>query len=204
MNSGTCSRVKQRKLQSRAQGYACVRGTGGDMLDRDYVRLMAEYNGWMNEKLYTACATLSDEERKRDCRAFFGSVHGTLNHLLWADRAFLIRLLEWDLPFGTPRDVLFEDFEPMWVERKRLDAAMLDWADRLVEGALGEAYELFSVSYQRRRRLPRYLLVIQMFNHQTHHRGQLTTLLTQLGRDVGITDLPWMPYADTVSEDLPL
>ncbi len=89
------------------------------MLDRDYVRLMAEYNAWMNDKLYAACAQLADEERKRDRGAFFKSIHGTLNHLVWADRAFLIRLLAWDLPMGKPADVLFDEFEPL---RTRADA----------------------------------------------------------------------------------
>jgi len=173
------------------------------MLDRDYTRLMAEYNAWMNEKVYAACATLSDEERKRDRGAFFKSIHGTLNHLLWADRAFLIRLLEWDLPFGKPGDILYDDFEGLWAERKRLDEAMLGWANNIDAGLLSGMYELFSVAYQRRRRMPRYLLVVQMFNHQTHHRGQLTTLLSQLGMDIGTTDLPWMPYANTICTDLP-
>lgn len=174
------------------------------MLDREYAVLMAEYNRWMNTKVFAACRPLSDEERKRDRGAFFQSIHGTLNHLLWADRAFLSRLLAWDLPIGSPRDVLFAEFEPMAAERERLDGILLEWAQNLPEGALAETYELNSVTYQRRRRMPRYLLVVQMFNHQTHHRGQLTTLLTQLGCDIGSTDLPFMPYADTIAEDLPL
>ncbi len=174
------------------------------MLDRDYVRLMAEYNAWMNDKLYAACAKLPDEERKRDRGAFFKSIHNTLNHLLWGDRAFLIRLLAWDLPMGKPTDVLFDEFEPLGLERKRLDGALLGWASALREGELAEPYEMFSVTYNRRRKMPRYLLVAQMYNHQTHHRGQLTTLLTQQGVDIGITDLPWMPYADAMCEDLPV
>lgn len=173
------------------------------MLDREYVRLMAEYNRWMNDKLYDACAKLDDGQRKADRGAFFGSIHNTLNHLLWGDRAFLARLLAWQIEFGMPRDVLFEDFDELRRERARLDGVLLDWALTLEEGALSEAYELSSVTYQRRRRMPRYLLVVQMFNHQTHHRGQLTTLLSQLGVDVGVTDLPWSPYADQLCEDLP-
>lgn len=174
------------------------------MLDREYARLMAEYNAWMNEKVYQACAPLSDEERKRDRGAFFKSIHGTLNHLLWADRAFLIRLLSWELPFGDPRDTLYEDFVELTHERKRYDEIILDWANTFPEGSLSEMYELRSVIHQRRRSMLRYVLVAQMFNHQTHHRGQLTTLLTQAGIDVGVTDLPWMPHVLSLGSDLPL
>ena len=174
------------------------------MLDRDYARLMATYNAWMNEKVYAACSTLSDEQRKQDRGAFFKSIHGTLNHLLWADRAFVVRLLELNQPItGKPSDILFEDFAAMQAERTRLDAMITDWAEQMAEGRLSEHHELVSIVYRRRRRTPRYLLAVQMFNHQTHHRGQLTTLLTQLGVDVGSTDLPFMPFADTLCEDLP-
>jgi uncharacterized damage-inducible protein DinB len=174
------------------------------MLDRDYVRLMSAYNSWMNAKLYAACSTLDDDARKLDRGAFFKSIHGTLNHLLWADRTFLGRLLEWNQPIGKLGDILFEDFAAMSVERTRLDELLLAWAEALSEGQLGESYELVSTVYQRRRRMPRYLLVVQMFNHQTHHRGQITTLLTQLGCDLGSTDLPFMPFADGLCEDLQL
>jgi uncharacterized damage-inducible protein DinB len=172
------------------------------MLDRDYARLMAEYNAWMNDKLYSACAPLSDEERKRDRGAFFKSIHGTLSHLLWADRAFLIRLLKWDLPTGKPNDVLHEDFVALTHDRKRYDEILLDWANTFAEGALAQPFEFFSVAYQRTRRMPLYLYVVQMFNHQTHHRGQLATLLSQQGIDLGITDIPWTPYGLSLGEDV--
>jgi uncharacterized damage-inducible protein DinB len=174
------------------------------MLDRDYARLMAEYNAWMNEKIYAACAPLSDEERKRDRGAFFKSIHGTLNHLLWGDRAFLIRLLAWELPFGKPDDVLYDDFVELTHERKRYDELILDWANTFEEGSLSSPLDFHSVIHKRTRRIPRYLLVVQMFNHQTHHRGQLATLLAQQGIDPGVTDLPWMPYGRSLGTDLPM
>jgi uncharacterized damage-inducible protein DinB len=172
------------------------------MFDRQYSVLMAQYNLYMNEKLYAMCAELSDEERRRDRGAFFKSIHGTLNHLLWGDRAFLIRLLKWDLAIGKPSDVLFDDFAAMTSERKRFDAIMLDWANKLEDAALSQPIEFFSVVYQRKRRMPLYLMVVQMFNHQTHHRGQLTTLLSQLGLDPGVTDLPFIPFADSLVTEL--
>jgi uncharacterized damage-inducible protein DinB len=172
------------------------------MRDRDYVVLMAEYNAFMNQKLYALCAALSDEDRKRDRGAFFKSVHGTLQHLLWGDRAWLIRFLGWNEPIGKPDAVLFEDFEALRAERTRLDHLILDWARRLPEGALSEPFQVTSVVYKKTRRMPLYLVAVQMFNHQTHHRGQLTTLLSQMNIDPGVTDLPWIPYAETLVEDI--
>jgi uncharacterized damage-inducible protein DinB len=172
------------------------------MLDRDYAVLMAEYNAFMNDKLYALCSELSDEERKRDRGAFFKSIYGTLSHLVWADRTFLTRLLKWDQPLGNPTDVFSEDFAELTVERKRLDKLLLEWAAGLDENSLAEPFEMYSVVYKRRRIMPLYLLVVQMLNHQTHHRGQLTTLLNQLGIDPGITDIPFMPYASQLVTDL--
>ena len=172
------------------------------MQDREYAVLMAEYNAHMNERLYGLCAELPDEERKRDRGAFFKSIHGTLSHLLWGDRAWLIRLLGWSDPIGKPNDVLFEDFAALWAERKRLDALLLEWARGLGEDALSKPFEVSSVVYKYKRRMPLYLIAVQMFNHQTHHRGQLTTLLSQLGIDPGVTDVPWFPFAQTLVEDL--
>jgi uncharacterized damage-inducible protein DinB len=172
------------------------------MLDRDYAVLMAEYNAYMNEKLYELSAALSDEERRRDRGAFFKSIHGTLSHLLWGDRAFLIRLLKWELPIGEPTEILFEDFAALRTERLRFDALILDWARTLQNDALAAPIQFYSVVYKRTRSMPMYLMAMQMFNHQTHHRGQLTTLLSQLGLDPGITDLPFIPFSKTLVTEI--
>jgi uncharacterized damage-inducible protein DinB len=172
------------------------------MRDRDYVVLMAEYNAFMNHKVYEICAALSDEERKRDRGAFFKSIHRTLEHLVWGDRAWMIRFLKWDLPIGKPSDPLYEDFDALRAERVRLDGVVLEWARTLPEGALSEPFQVTSVVYKTTKRLPLYLVAVQMFNHQTHHRGQLTTLLSQLGIDPGVTDVPWFPFALTMVEDV--
>jgi uncharacterized damage-inducible protein DinB len=97
---------------------------------------------------------------------------------------------------------LFDDFAALTNERKRFDAIILDWANQLEDATLSQPIEFFSVVYQRRRRMPLYLMVVQMFNHQTHHRGQLTTLLSQLGLDPGVTDLPFIPFADSLVTEL--
>ena len=170
------------------------------MIDVGYCQTMAHYNQWMNRRLYALCGELSDEERKRDRGAFFKSIHGTLNHLLYGDLAWMGRFTH--EPFHAPHagiDLanLYEDFTELHHTRVVMDQQMLDWSANLTTDWLVTPYEYVSTVYQQTRILPNWLLVTHMFNHQTHHRGQLTTLLSQLGIDPGITDLPWMPSLES-------
>ncbi|MBV8913243.1 MAG: damage-inducible protein DinB, partial [Acetobacteraceae bacterium] len=66
-----------------------------EVITPDYVRTMAEYNGEMNRRLYAAADLLSDPERRLDRGAFWGSIHGTFNHLLWGDQIWMSRLDGW-------------------------------------------------------------------------------------------------------------
>src|ERR1700674_1482927 len=97
-------------------------------MDSDYCIVMAEYNRWMNEKLYDLCTGIADAERKRDRGAFFRSIHGTLNHLLWGDRMWLGRFI--DEPCTAPAfgDDMFTDFGQLQRERNITDQKMLNWA----------------------------------------------------------------------------
>lgn len=163
------------------------------MIDSDYCRQMAEYNIWMNERVYSVCGDLADDERKKDRGAFFGSIHSTLNHLMFADQAFMSRFT------GKPKEIpplgvdLYDDFGQMQGDREALDRRILDWSQSLQPDWLRADYRFVSKVDGRTRTLPTWALVTQMFNHQTHHRGQLTTLLSQLGLDIGSTDIPFMP-----------
>ena len=163
------------------------------MLDPNYCQVMAEYNQWMNQKLYAICAAIPDTDRKRDRGAFFQSIHGTLNHLLYGDRAWLGRFTH--QPDAVPQldRLLYEDFEELQQARQSTDQAILTWARTLTPEWLGQPLEYTSNVDQRTRTLPTWVLVTHLFNHQTHHRGQLTTLLSQMGYNPGITDLPWLP-----------
>ena len=154
---------------------------------------MARYNRWMNERLYECCAQLSDEERKRDVRAFFKSIHGTLNHLLLGDRVWFGRFT--GKPFGITSlaQELCSDFRELRAERALTDAAIVDWARSLTTEDFTRELSYTSVVNPKPRRYPFWFAVAHFFNHQTHHRGQLTTLLSQRGLDPGITDLIWLP-----------
>lgn len=161
---------------------------------KDYAIAMAHYNRWMNEKIYTAVAPLTDAERKQDRGAFFVSIHGTLNHLLLIDQAWQQRFSGLAVTMQTPRDEVCADFDQLRRIRAALDNDLIAWAEQLPERFETESMQFFSVAYQKQMTLPLWAMVLQVFNHQTHHRGQITTLLAQLGVDIGTTDIPVMPY----------
>jgi uncharacterized damage-inducible protein DinB len=163
------------------------------MIDAEYCQTMAAYNGWMNRKIYEAAAQLTDEERKADRKAFFRSIHSTLNHILWGDRVWMPRFNGKSYPAGGVGEDLYDDFATLVEARRVMDDEIAAWAAGLDDARLAGTLTWFSVIAQREMSRPRWLCVTQLFNHQTHHRGQVTTLLKQAGADPGVTDLPWAP-----------
>jgi len=165
-------------------------------------RRLAEYNTWMNETLYESCSKLSDEERRRDLGAFFHSIHGTLNHLLMVDHAWLLRGTS-DFERCSPRDsagnairlttldqILYEDFAALREQRRVTDGLIEGWVATLDDDRLDSVIEYRSSLGPERH--PLWWVLTHLFNHQTHHRGQVTTLVKQLGHEPGVTDLIWM------------
>ena len=159
------------------------------------VQTMAAYNRWMNDNLYAACAGLSDEERKADRKAFFKSIHGTLNHILLADRVWFGRFIGRPVTFKSLDQELYADFAELRAERGSTDQDIEGWAQGLSDERLAGKLRFTSMLRPEPQERDLWLLVAHFFNHQTHHRGQVTTLLSQLGLDYGVTDLPWMPEA---------
>jgi uncharacterized damage-inducible protein DinB len=161
------------------------------MLTPAYLRTMAEYNAEMNRRLYAAAARLSEAERRLPRGAFWGSIHGTLNHLLWGDQQWMSRFDDWPKPTISIKQSagLFDVFEGLRTERERADRAISRWAGTVGEAWLGEDLVWFSGAADREIKAPRHLLVTHMFNHQTHHRGQVHAMLTAAGQETGDTDL---------------
>ena len=154
---------------------------------------MAAYNRWMNEKLYAAAAGLPDAERKRDLRAFFKSLHGTLNHLLLGDRVWMGRFTGEPFKVRSLADELYADFDELRAERVKTDRHIVDWAASLSDERIAGDFTFTSIVNPAPRTIPMRHAVTHFFNHQTHHRGQATTVLMQLGVDPGATDLLWLP-----------
>ena len=166
------------------------------MITTGYVRKMAAYNRWMNETIYAACEQLSDADRKTDRGAFFGSIHATLNHILWADQMWMHRLTGSEKPKASGITGSLEqhaDFDDLKRERAAFDAMIEDWAASLDPAWLEGELNWHSGSTGRDMASPRWILVTHMFNHQTHHRGQVHCLLTQFGMETPVTDLPFAP-----------
>ena len=166
------------------------------MYSGNYYQLMADYNQWINQKLYTVCAGLSDEQRKSDRGAFFKSIHGTLNHILWGDRAWLTRFKVHAYPQARMGEDLYADFDQLHAERQAMDAIISQWAGTLRDDWLQQPLTFTSIIDAKTRSAPAWIFVTQLFNHhQTHHRGQVTTLIKQFGVDPGVMDIPWLPGA---------
>lgn len=161
----------------------------------EHCQALARYNRWMNDRLYATCAKLGDDERRRARGAFFGSIHATLNHLLVADHIWLgrlegVALAEGELGPGGIRALdqeLCASFDELCERRRHTDDALARYVGTLTAERLAAP-----LRYGRGARVhehPTWWAVAQLFNHQTHHRGQVTTLLTQAGHDPGVTDL---------------
>lgn len=165
------------------------------MIDAAFCRTMARYNRWQNNSLAAAADKLSDEERGRDRGAFFGSIAGTLNHLLWGDTIWMSRLDGWAPPAGgiaeSPR--LTADWGAWKAARRDADARIADWADRLADADLQGELAWFSRALGREVEKPKWLCVQHFFNHQTHHRGQVHAMITAAGGRPDDTDLFIMP-----------
>jgi uncharacterized damage-inducible protein DinB len=169
-------------------------------ISEDLFTAQAWYNRRMNEALYAAAGKLTETDRKRDMGAFFGSVHLTLTHLLIADRAWLARfgcdrsIWQFTDASGQPVRVtgfaqdVFPEFDRLRAERERTDVDIERWAAGLDREALDKDFD-YATSNGERWRHPMWWAVSHFFNHQTHHRGQVTTLLKQCGVDPGVTDL---------------
>ena len=165
-----------------------------------HFELLATYNQWMNLKVYEAAGQLSAIDLAKNRGAFFGSILGTLNHILVGDTIWLKRFATHpscldslrevaDLQNPTSLDqILFDDLGSLSKQRIWLDRQVVNWIAQLSEGDLDVI-----LSYHNTKGIPankRFSsLVLHFFNHQTHHRGQVSTLLSQAGVDIGVTDL---------------
>lgn len=170
------------------------------MITPGHAVLMAAYNEWINERVYAAAAKLTAAELALDRKAFFRSIIGTLNHIVVADTIWLkrfaahparhaaldpIRALSAPAALDT---LLFTNLQALREHRKLLDAVITAWAAALTEDDLSHVLHYANTKgIPAQKRLGKLLL--HFFNHQTHHRGQASTLLFQAGQDVGVTDL---------------
>jgi uncharacterized damage-inducible protein DinB len=161
------------------------------MITPAYVRTMAAYNAEMNRRLYGSAARLSDDERRLPRGAFWGSIHGTLTHILWGDRQWMSRFDNWPKPETPIKESarMIGEFAELMAARDKADGGITLWARNVDDAWLDEDLVWFSGAANREIRAPKRLLVSHFFNHQTHHRGQAHAMLTAAGQQTGDTDL---------------
>lgn len=162
------------------------------MTTEHYLR-MARYNRWMNEKLYEICRAMTEEERKQDRGAPFKSVQGVLNHALLADRVWLGRFTAEPFLVQSLDQELYADFDELRRERVITDGVIDNWVSKLTEDVLASSFTFTTIANPATVTMPLWHAAQHFFNHQTHHRGQLTAMMEQAGYDCGVTDILRLP-----------
>ena len=166
------------------------------MITADWVRMMARYAAWQNAAQIAAVGTLDDAAYTADRSGFFGSIRGTLNHLLWGDRIWMARLAGFEKPQAGSIAASVEetpDFATFARARAAHDAQVADWAASLTDADVAGELSWYSGAAGRDISRPVAVLLTHMFNHGTHHRGQVHEMLTAAGAGPGDTDLFLMP-----------
>ena len=149
---------------------------------KQHFMMFAAYNQWANGRIYDAAGDLNDEEFNRNVGAFFGSMMGTLNHLLTADRIWMKRFTgEGDAPASLDA-VLHRALPVLRMAREAEDKRIIGWVDSLSDKALSGRFTYMTVSDMRTVSQRLAPALAHVFNHQTHHRGQAHAILTILGR----------------------
>ena len=163
---------------------------------KSWGREMALYHQWKDDKLYAACARLSDDDRREDRGLFFSSIHQTLDHIyLVSDRLFRYATKgERSGPFD-PEKPVFAAFDDLKGATVQLDKELLMCFDQHDNRFFAETLPFAAEGVEGVREYPRQLYLMQAFNHATHHRSQVTSELHRMGVDYGNTDLPFNPIS---------
>lgn len=151
--------------------------------------MLAAYNAWVNERLFDAATHVPDADYRADHGAFFGSLHGTLNHLLLADRIWMHRFTGAGAEPAQLDATLYEDLEDLRVARYAEDARIIAYIDGLTDGDLAGTIRYRTTRNPTEIEQMLVPLLIHFFNHQTHHRGQAHVILTRLRGEAPSFDL---------------
>ncbi|WOJ91428.1 DinB family protein [Methylocapsa polymorpha] len=154
-----------------------------------HYQIFAKYNAWANQRLYDAAAALSESDYRADRGAFFKSVHGTLNHLLAADRIWLQRFTGEGSAPNRLDAILFDALGPLREAREAEDRRIIEFIESLDDARLASVIKYRSITLPVLVEQQLWPAVSHFFNHQTHHRGQIHTLLTGLAARAPELDL---------------
>ncbi len=165
------------------------------MITPEYVQVMARYNKWQNHSLYSAADTLDDAARQLDRGVFFKSIQATLTHILWGDRLWLSIFDGGDKP---DPDIASEgkypsDWHTLKMDRLAADNHFIDWGTRITQADLEGDFTWYSRAVERELIKPKTVCITHIFNHQSHHRGQVHAMLTAAGAKPDDTDVIFIP-----------
>ena len=152
-------------------------------------QLLANFNTWANTKIFSSCKELDDTEYKKDRGAFFSSIHGTLNHLLVVDRAYISRIEGKDHNLKSLDQILYENLFQLEKARIKEDKHLVDLVNNLSEESINKeiTYKSFETG---KNTYTINTILITLLNHQTHHRGQIHNMLSQAGIKPPQIDIP--------------
>jgi uncharacterized damage-inducible protein DinB len=148
---------------------------------KDYFAMFALYNRWANERLYEAAAALSEADYRSDRGAFFGSLHGTLNHLVVADRIWMRRFTREGPVHTRLDDIACGDLPGLAAMRRDEDERIISYVETLTESDIAGTFTYSPLAHRIEVTQPLASALAHFFNHQTHHRGQAHGLLTAIG-----------------------
>ena len=153
------------------------------------LQLFSNFNKWTNDKIITFCKKLTENEYKKERKAFFSSIHGTLNHLLVVDRAFTSRIEGRKHDLKNLNQILYENLFQLEGARIKEDNNLIDLVNNLSEESINKeiTYQNFD---EKKTTCTINMMLITMFNHQTHHRGQVHNMLSQAGMKPPQIDIP--------------
>jgi uncharacterized damage-inducible protein DinB len=151
---------------------------------KPHFEMFAAYNRWANERLYGAARTLARADYLADHGAFFGSLNATLNHLLVTDRIWMRRFSGEGPVHAVLNEVLTDDLDELTTLRASEDARLVAYVDKLDEATIAGQFTYLPITNPVEITQPLGPALAHLFNHQTHHRGQATVILTRIaGRD---------------------
>lgn len=153
-----------------------------------HMREMARYNAWANDRVYAASALLSEADWAADCGIFFHSVQGTLNHLLVTDRIWLRRITGSGATYDRLDALPYPQLAELKYQRDAEDRRIVELVDSLEHAALEADFSYANMAGVDQRN-PLWQALVHLFNHQTHHRGQVHAGMTRLGLDPPGLDL---------------
>jgi len=167
---------------------------------KKYYQNLAHYNQWINKRIYSVAAKLNQDALSQNHGAYFGSIIGTLNHILVGDILWFKRFatqpanyqsLEYFRSVKKPAsldEILHDELSELSEVREHTDAVIVQFTSEITDEMIASTLKYKNSKGQEFNKNLGDLL-LHVFNHQTHHRGQVSTLLYQAGIDIGVTDM---------------